>query len=332
MSICEQELNKFHDDHVVLVERLKKTIRERARTNRERIKTNLKEAENPGPIGFRQQGSYKMGTMIRADDEKYDIDDGLYFKPDDLSGMKPLDVREMICTAAKDSKFNEQPEIKTSCVRIYYSEGFHIDVPTYKKEDGEKPLLASGDEWIESDPKAVTEWFKDSADQTGNADGVRKVVRLLKKFVDCYAGEDRISGLAISALVIELWDFKNGAKFDLEDVLYKIMKSIRNRLSWYRQIKHPVISNENIVNHDDPTIIEFQEKLAEAILNLSVLDLHDYSKKDALFAWDKVFPCDFFKNESDGGNSSVTKATIAGGVAGVPPVAIAKPPKPWACK
>ena len=327
MPICKKEVAKFHDDCVVLVESLKKTIRDRATTNRTRIRTNLERAENPTPLGFRQQGSYKMGTMIRANNEKYDIDDGLYFKPDALNGMSSREVREMICEAAQNNNFTTPPEVKTNCVRIYYNEGFHIDVPVYKKDDVKKPLLASGDKWINSDPQAVTEWFKCSADKTGNADGVRKIVRLLKKFVDCYAGENRISGLAISTLVVERWDFESNDKFDIEDVLHRIMKSIKSRLLFSKEIMHPVML-ECLVDENDSKIIEFQNKLTEAIQNLSVLDQSQYSKNDALHAWEKVFPCGFFAAEVDDDSSSA-KAAVAAGVAGYPATVIATPPKPW---
>ncbi|WP_424946491.1 cyclic GMP-AMP synthase DncV-like nucleotidyltransferase [Candidatus Spongiihabitans sp.] len=332
MSMCKKNIAKFHDDHVVLAENLKKTIRERAKNNRIRIRTNLERSENPNPIGFLQQGSYKMGTMIRANKEKYDIDDGIYFKPDELGEMSPREVREMICEAARDKKFDTPPEVKTNCVRIYYNEGFHIDVPVYKKHDNEKPLLSSGYEWIKSDPKAVTEWFKNSADGTGNADGIRKIVRLLKKFVDCYAGESRISGLAISVLVVELWDLESNAEFDWEDALHQIMKSIKDRLLWSQKIMHPVITDECLVDENDQKVIEFKDKLVDAILDLSVLDRHEYSKNDALLAWEKVFPCGFFKDVADNDDSPATKATVAAGVAGYAPTVIANPPKPWSCR
>ena len=327
MPMCKKEIAKFHDDCVVLVESLKKTIRERATTNRNRIQTNLAQLGSPSPIGFLQQGSYKMGTMIRAQDEKYDIDDGLYFKPEEQDEMEPYEIRELVYKAAQDDKFKTPPEVKTNCVRIYYNEGFHIDVPVYKKDDDQKPLLASGDEWIDSDPQAVTEWFKCNADKTDNADGVRKIVRLLKKFVDCYAGENRISGLAISTLIIKLWDFKSNDEFDIEDVLHRIMKSIKNRLLLFRKIMHPVMP-ECLVDENDSKIIEFQEKLTEAIQNLSVLDQSSCSKNDALHAWEKVFPCGFFTAEVNN-DASATKTAVAAGVAGYPATVIATPPKPW---
>ena len=79
MSQCNQDIVEFHDEHIVLPSGKKNELRERANSNRDRIKNGLRRNGKPAPLKFKRQGSYKMGTLIRKEDDDYDIDDGLYY-------------------------------------------------------------------------------------------------------------------------------------------------------------------------------------------------------------------------------------------------------------
>ena len=43
----------------------------------------------------------------------------------------------MVCDALRDDKFSKQPEILGNCVRVYYSEGYHVDVPSFRVIDAD---------------------------------------------------------------------------------------------------------------------------------------------------------------------------------------------------
>ena len=66
--------------------------------------------------------------------------------------------------AVDDGSFKTDPEIKTNCVRVYYNDGPHVDIPVYRSiTDGfgnDKYELASVD-WKESDPEGVNRWFRE---------------------------------------------------------------------------------------------------------------------------------------------------------------------------
>ena len=84
------------------------------------------------------QGSYAHRTMVQQADKDYDIDDGTYFSKDDLKGPKDgdksaRDAKEMVRKALHDEQFNKPPEVRTNCVRVYYSAGYHVDVPVYRE-------------------------------------------------------------------------------------------------------------------------------------------------------------------------------------------------------
>ena len=113
-------------------------MRERRDTNRQRQRDGLRRDGEPAPSGFQSQGSYAHRTMVQQPDKDYDIDDGTYFGKDDLKGPRggdktARDAKEMVRKALHDDRFNKPPEVRTNCVRVYYSAGYHVDVPVYRK-------------------------------------------------------------------------------------------------------------------------------------------------------------------------------------------------------
>lgn len=84
MLDCSKEITNFYNSEVALPEAMKSEMRARRNTNRERLKSGLGE-DDPTPIGMWSQGSYAMHTMIQAEDNNFDIDDGVYFKKEDLA-------------------------------------------------------------------------------------------------------------------------------------------------------------------------------------------------------------------------------------------------------
>jgi len=102
MKNCDSQVLKYQRNEVKLSDEERLDIKEKADTNRERLKGGLRAGEKPKPIGMHTQGSYSMKTMIQEDDGDFDIDDGVYFEKDDLVGprggdMSALDVRQWSC-------------------------------------------------------------------------------------------------------------------------------------------------------------------------------------------------------------------------------------------
>ena len=326
MKDCHLQVAKYQRDVVRLPDESRKDIFERAKTNRKRLKDGLASNGDPAPIGQRTQGSYAMRTMIVEKDADYDIDDGVYFKKEDLVGpkggdMTSLAAREMVCEALQDDRFNDAPEVLKNCVRVYYNEGYHIDVPVYRhmvvkdaltgKENDHYELASSA--WKRSDALAVTSWFQDfNKDNSGNAskNGDKgqfvEVVRLLKAFARSRASwKGKISnGFVISKLVADNWTEVPGRD---DKALRSVAKAIRNTLSWKQAVKHPVL-NENIIEDGNAKAKFLCEKLDEKLLYLEVLDEADCDHPTAMNAWDKFFDTDWFSQQPDpNGAKSLTE-------------------------
>ena len=137
MMDCAKEMLGFHDDEVTLPEPERRDMRERRNANRNRLKNGLKKDGKPGPQEFVTQGSYAMRTMVQRTAKDYDIDDGVYFAQEVLTGpnggeMSALAARQMVCNALNDGSFKTPPEVRLNCVRVYYDAGYHVDIPVYR--------------------------------------------------------------------------------------------------------------------------------------------------------------------------------------------------------
>jgi cyclic GMP-AMP synthase DncV-like protein len=314
---CSAEIRKYHDDRVTLPTPERTSMRRRRDANRDRLRVGLKKDEKPLPYAFHSQGSYRMRTMIQVDDLDYDIDDGVYFYKDalkDSSGadMSPEDARTMVEDALQDDRFNDQPEARDNCVRIYYEAGYHVDMPIYRVsgDDDEIVELASGSQWRNADARGVTRWFEDENDRLSPKDDgegqFRRNVRLNKKFARSRSDwkEPMPSGLAITKLCSEIF----AADKEREDrALRQTMTAMRDRLNRDLLIKHPVVEGETITNGKaDPKAIFLREQLTENLKHLEALDRYDCTREDALKAWGKVFNDSWFEDQIDPDDKTAT--------------------------
>lgn len=326
----------FHNAKVALPSSERTEMRKRRDANRDRLKNGLTRGEKPAPIGQRTQGSYAMRTMVQDADTDYDIDDGVYFRKEKLVGakggeMSALAVRQMVCDALQDSRFKTAPEVLKNCVRVHYNEGFHVDVPAYRRIEktdawtGKTTYtyeLASSD-WKASDALAVTQWFRDrnelhSTDLDDTDGQFCRVVRLLKTFARSRSSWKSLT--ATGFMLTKLADDSFRASDGRDDVaLRETMKAIRERLQWNTTIAHPTLTGENITRENDGRPCHFKDRLVENLKHLEVLDRHDCTHADAMAAWDKVFCTDWFSAQPEpAGGSGGGSAKVASRVPSQP--------------
>ena len=315
MHNCSDDILAHHDEEVTLPQAERTNMRDRRNANRDRLKKGLKNNDKPTPREFVKQGSYAMKTMTQHPENDYDIDDGVYFEKNDLVGgrgaeMSGLQARQMVRDALDDGSFKEPPEVRSNCVRAYYTAGYHVDLPVYRRvkatdvwgnESLHHELAAS--EWKRSDARDVTDWFdRENAGQspdTTNGRQLRRIVRQIKKYArsrSSWSGEI-LSGFGISALVVECYR----PNLSREDAaLHDTMKALRDRLKSNLVIEHPVTPNETITKGDDDARAKFlRDRLTEAIDTLAPLFEFDCTRKKALKCWDNVFATTFFSERDE---------------------------------
>ena len=327
MIDCGADVKAFHDQKVTLPGSERDKMRKRRNANRDRLKRNLEKDEKPTPYEHVSQGSYGMKTMLRDENNDYDIDDGAYFQKGVLVGdrgaeMSSLDARKMVRNAIDDGTFKTAPEVKANCVRVHYSEGYHVDIPVYRRvvdEDADETYyeLASSSGWKRSDARDVTKWYEEMRKGTSDANQFRRLNRYLKKHAKSRESwkSRNLSGFAITVLLAETYVLSP----DRDDIaLYRTMEAMKSRLDGNTVIDHPVTPNETVMSDDpDAKACFFRDRLKEALDHLAPVYAQNCDRESALKFWDKVFNTTFISEryEDEKAKSSSLSAPAIGSAA-----------------
>lgn len=312
---CNDEMIGFHADEVNLPQPEQKSMRKRRDAGRTRLESGLDQKDHPHPKEMASQGSYQMRTMVQDDDCDYDIDDGAYFREEDLEDeddnpLSALQARERICEAlAWDGRLKHEATVKDNCVRQIYPEGYHIDVPVYRvvvetDKDGNETNsyeLASGNNWVASDARAVTKWYNSKVGELnqGESDGsqMRRVTKLTKKLARSRTDwkASTASGICITKLVVD--HFEDCLARD-DKSLRQTWEAIKKALEESSEIKHPVLDS-NLAESGDETVKFLLKQVGDALVKIEILDDEKCTRKDARAAWDSVFNTFYFSDFDD---------------------------------
>lgn len=305
---ANKHLVNFHDARVFVNDASLSLARQRRQANRDRLKRGLEAAKEPAALEHVPQGSYAMSTMVQAESESSDIDDGVVFSREALKGARggdrtAKDTKEMVRAAvASTEDFKTPPEVRGNCVRIYYVDGFHVDMPVYRTYDENgttRKEIASTSEWKASAPEDITNWFNEqvtakSPDET-NGRQMRRIVRLLKAWSKSRASWSMPSGFILSVLVDENY-YSNPLWKDRDDLaLLHVMRGIRNRLMTNERVYRPVSPREEITRDSTlARIRKLRDELSSAIAELSKIERSDCDELMTLKALKTMFFTDYF--------------------------------------
>ena len=305
---ANKHITEFHNERVFVDETLLTVARNRREANRTRLKKGLEADNEPTPTEFVLQGSYAMSTMVQSEVDTSDIDDGAVFDREALKGPRDgdkaaNDAKEMVRKAiASTEEFKTPPEVRDNCVRVFYSDGFHVDIPvyrTYEEHGVTKKEIASTGVWKTSAPEDVTNWFNDQVTtksrDTTNGRQMRRTVRLLKYWSKSRSSWAMPSGFILSVLTDEVYYFPGWIGRD-DQAMLSVMRSIRNRLlTQGEHVYRPVDPREEVTT--DRTlgrVRKLRDELAGAIEELSKIELADCDELMALKALRTVFYTDFW--------------------------------------
>jgi len=331
-----EQVEAYEDDCVNLPQAVKDKLRDNRDANRNRLKRNRPETIRLNDTHFIPQGSMAINTTVQEEDFDYDIDDGVWFHADDLkkkdgTNYTAKETQEMVRDALKDSSFNKQPEIHNNCVRVFYAEGHHVDVPAYRKhnegEDNEHQELASATGFVSSQPTEINVWFEDRVEalnklRDGAGSQLRVMVRLMKRFARSRGDDwDMPNGLKLTILVEEC--FPTGYVRD-DEAFYWLLSKLKSRLNGNLEVENRAQTkwpkDKLTKSASDTNMVELRTRTGEALDKLGVLHRTDCTKKQAREAWDWVFQSDGFFEAYDKdakqavalfANSALVKAGMA---------------------
>lgn len=306
MYDLSSKFNIFYNSHVVLPQTEQTNLHSKKDLNIQRLKDGLKEynEENKTTYSIAEtcvQGSVAMSTVVQNEDGDYDIDVAVVFDKSALGDKGAQATRNLVANALKrkTKQFNTEPEVKTSCVRIKYADGYHIDFAVYRRyyDFGNECWVYehAGSDWTKRDLRGLNEWFKTQNDASGGK--LRKVVRLSKMFCK---SRDAWKNMPSGLLQTVLCDEKLQNSYDrIDELFYYTMKEIVDRLETGTFVVAPVDNNRVLTPRQSDTqkMTTWKNRLKSKLEDLDVLFKDDCTKQDALQAWYGFFNHDFWNEQ-----------------------------------
>lgn len=164
------KFKKFYDTEVVLSKKETNNLRSKKQLNIDKLKLGIEEYNTENGTSYKiveiiEQGSVAMSTVTQNQKNDYDIDVAIVFDYTNISELGHVKIKNIVVESLKKKciNFKKEPEALTNCVRIVYSDNYHIDFAIYrrtKNEDGSFKYEHAGSDWRERDPKAINNWFK----------------------------------------------------------------------------------------------------------------------------------------------------------------------------
>lgn len=296
---------QFHEK-IELTESKKLKLTQNRDALRDKIRGHFAEKGWAEPK-FYSQGSFVLGTNlnpIKDEDgrEEYDLDDGVYFICPEEDRKQPSTYHTRIKNAVGEHTTKVQD--KTTCVRVIYADGHHIDLPSYWLEsDGDVPQLAHLSKgYIESDPQAFKFWVEEQFLASGNAEQLRRMIQYLKAWKDFRQTENAQvkipSGFVLTILACDHFSANDGDDVSFAQMVEAITSALSDNFSCFR----PTVPT-------DEDLLEGWDK-DELICELARLALRANSavnavnEEDAALQWREVFGTRFPKGEGETENTT----------------------------
>jgi len=310
MYDCSSEFNKFYRDKVVLPALEQQELREKRKLNIERLKDGLSEYNDEKGTDYkiaenRIQGSMAMHTTVQNDKNDYDIDVGVVFESNALGSLGPLATRNMVANALKrkTKQFAEEPEVKTSCVRLKYSStGYHVDFAVFKRhkendQDTDYVYEHAGADWSLRHLKALEEWFNKQIKEKGN--DLRKVIRLSKMFCKSRDTWKNMPSGLIQTVICDEQLLTAYSRID--EIFYYTMKAIVDRIDDSTEVSAPVDNGRALVTRDidHQRMTNWKNRLSSKLSELDVLFEEGCTYNKAVKAWGKFFNHSFWDELED---------------------------------
>lgn len=240
MANCDNLFKEFCDELCITNSKKDKMITSKNNL-RDVIRREFKAKHDGYTPSFYTQGSYKLGTCIRTEDDKCDVDDGIYFKsnPDDVTGTT---LQNWVLDAV-NGVTDASPSHKKKCIRVNYTAGYNIDLPVmiFDKDTDKHPMLAvKGKDFQEDDPKEFTEYYRKKKKELGT-EQISRMVKYLKAWCD-HKKEDMPSGLAMTVLSLNHFMANDRDDVALKFLLIEIEKQIKEKF----ECKMPTTPYDNL--------------------------------------------------------------------------------------
>lgn len=284
-SNCQNEFLKFNDA-LNITPTKKKKLKRAVKAIQSALKNYFKEQQAFTIPRFALQGSYKCGTMVRTTKDTCDFDLGVYFFSQPTVSYETIQKHIKI---ALDGRTEAGIKLLSKCVRLNYSDDYHIDMPVYFTSDGKNFLLGSkGDDWEVCDSKLFKDWVNKEAD--GNQQIIR-IVRYLKSWADFHRNRKKQkmpSGLVFTIWAIEFYEKNDRDDIALVSTVAKILSYLKDNSQRNWSCEMPVAPFDNVLDKlNSSQQSNFYEALEDFVKN-GFISLQQNDKKKSIAIWRKL--------------------------------------------
>ncbi len=316
MAVLHKEFIKYNKN-IKLTPARKESLKKSRKELRKKIRRWFK-GNKPNELQpkFRGQGSFDMNTVVNPipiDDGhgknllKYDLDDGVYFiEKEDEDNQRAINTWHDWVFDSVENHTGEDSIRKTTCVRVVFADGHHIDLPIYYKNDGTIELAHKSKDWLESDPKEFVEWFNNL-----KTSQLERLVRYLKAWKNFR--EDKNSNLKLpSGFELTILAANNYVEDDNDDKSFR--ETIRkintdlNKTNGFKCIRPTTPKDEDVfTDYSDTRKDNFLSTLSSLLNDLDKAnDEKKFKKASEILRNNQFgdrFPLGEDKNEEDKSNA-----------------------------
>lgn len=315
MADCHDLFQKFYGE-ISISTTQRSTLQKSRNAIRSRTRKYFKEEFKVKVPKFFQQGSFALKTVINPLDGEYDLDDGVYLQhlEDDRSDWPATETVHSQVFEAIENHTGQDAKDKKNCIRIIYAGDHHIDLPVYCFSNNDLYFARKGeDQWIQSDPKAFSDWFLKTLNCSGEQ--MRSCVKYLKAWKDFKNGD--LTGIMLTILVGQNYvGSEQRDDLSLSHTVSKIIQQLKSE----RTIYNPVDYSENLLSEWSDSKIDRAIEVLERLTG-KAKEANDTTDKElASKKWVSVFG-DRFPIYDKTDDKNAAKGT------GV--VAIKSPSDPW---
>ncbi len=311
---------KLSDEKRVILIDVRDSLRKRIKGNY--IQFSSLERKNL-ELEFQSQGSFVMDTIIKPLNDDFDLDDGVYFhgRLSDRERPSPQVFHNWVIRAIDKDNEYESVKDKSTCVRVQYKQGFHIDIPIYYAEKFESPDLAETKKgWLLSNPVEFIVWFEEKtksgfqkeflyesiryaehfnkwlSDIRKKDCQLRRLVRYMKAWADTKRDE-MPSGIIMTILIGENFAVNDRDDLAFRDTLLKVRKYlISNGIKCPRPTT-PV--GEDLFAGKSESEKQYFMNALNSLIQSANSAIEAYNDKEACKEWEKHFgsrfPCHLAK-------------------------------------
>lgn len=317
MFDLSSQFDRFYRECVVLPQSEQTSLRAKADTNIARLKSGLSEYNAEHNTSYKVsetcvQGSVAMHTVVQNEDNDYDIDVAIVFDKQNVGDLGTRAIKNMVADALKrkTSQFNAEPEVKTSCVRVKYADGYHVDFAVYRREFKNNQFVYehAGSDWQKRELTGITDWFEEQNDATEK--NLRKVIRLSKMFCKSRSSWRMPSGLVQTVVISEKLA---NSDLRIDEMFYYTMKSVVERIAESTAVSAPVDNGRPLVTRekDVKRMNNWKTRLASKLDDLDVLFKDTCTEKDAVAAWAGFFNHSYWSEQTEERKSAKFSAAMS---------------------